>query len=157
MVTEDGRTPRPLSQAIIGSWELFFREDRTESGAVHPDPNLGTEPAGLLVYDAGGRFSAQFMKRDRQPGERPGFEPGRGSTNNSSAVGGYDAYFGRYTVADDAGEVTQTLDGALAAADVGKVVIRRMVVTGDELMLRLPTTAVDGTPVVRTLKWRRVA
>jgi len=71
-------------------------------------------------------------------------------------VGGYDAYFGRYSVDETTGEVTQTLDGALAVENVGIVVTRRMVVSGDELTLRLPTTAVDGTPVVRTLRWKRV-
>lgn len=71
-------------------------------------------------------------------------------------IGGYDAYWGRYHVDPGTGLVTQTLEGALAAENVGITVTRPMVVDGDELMLRLETTAVDGTPVVRTLKWRRV-
>lgn len=146
-----------LAAALVGTWELYFREDRTERGAVHPDPGLGADPTGLLIYDAGGHFSAQFMKRDRS--DRGGGAPTSAAdgVNNSRAVGGYDAYFGRYTVDESTGEVTQTLDGALATENVGMVVTRRMVVEGDELTLRLPTTAWDGTPVVRTLRWRRVA
>ena len=146
-----------LGKALIGSWELYFREDRTESGELHPDPSLGADPTGLLVYDSGGRFSAQFMRRDRRASESAAREPPSSGHNNSRAVNGYDAYFGRYTVDEATGLVTQTLDGALAVENVGVVVTRRLQVTGDGLMLRLPTTAVDGTPVVRTLKWRRVA
>ena len=146
---------RSLKSSLVGTWELFFREDRTQAGVVHFDPGLGADPRGLLVYDSGGHFSAQFMKQDRTSGES--FPQAGTPQNNSRAVGGYDAYFGRYSVDDVTGEVTQTLDGALAVENVGMVVTRRMVVSGDELTLRLPTTAMDGTPVVRTLKWRRVA
>jgi hypothetical protein len=145
-----------LATSLVGSWQLVFREDRTESGALHPDSALGADPVGLLVYDASGHFAAQFMKRDRGS-EAGGADPAASGQNNSRAIGGYDAYFGRYTVDEAAGVVTQTLEGALAAENVGLVVTRRMVVNGDELSLTLPTTAVDGTRVVRTLRWRRVA
>lgn len=146
-----------LASSLVGTWELFFRRDHADDGTPHPDPALGADPMGLLVYDSSGHFSAQFMKRDRRAESAAALEPSRAGHNNSRAVGGYDAYFGRYTVDETTGEVTQILDGALAAENVGIVVTRRMVVAGDELTLRLPTTAVDGTPVTRTLKWRRVA
>jgi hypothetical protein len=144
-----------LSESLVGTWELVFREDRTDGGEVRPEPSLGPDPTGLLVYDSAGRFSAQFMKRDRTMAETAG--SGQvGGRNNSRAVAGYDAYFGRYSVNDATGEVTQMLDGALAVENVGMVLTRRMEVVGDGLTLRLPTTAGDGTPVMRTLRWRRV-
>ena len=76
---------------------------------------------------------------------------------NSRAVGGYDAYFGTYTVDDAAGTVTQRLEGALAAENVGLVLTRAVRVTGDELVIQLDTASVEGTPVVRTLRWTRAA
>lgn len=143
------------SEGLVGTWELFLREDRTESGTLHPDPALGPDPKGLLIYDAAGHFSAQFMKRERSPGsEQKG--PAQAGSNNSRAVGGYDAYYGRYTVDPATGLVTQMLEGALAAENVGMTVTRQLEVVGNELHLRLPTTAVDGTKVIRTLKWKRV-
>lgn len=36
--------------------------DDTGSGELRVDPGLGAEPRGLLVYDASGRFSDQFMR-----------------------------------------------------------------------------------------------
>ncbi len=146
-----------FAASLVGTWELFYRKDRTESGEACPEPGLGDEPIGLLVYDAGGRFSAQFMKRDRAADDVEEASPTSTGRNNSRAVSGYDAYFGRYSVDEESHVVTQTLEGALSPENVGVVVTRRMEVEGNQLTLRLPTTSVAGESVVRTLKWRRVA
>lgn len=146
----------PFATSLIGSWKLTYRADHTASGEPRPEPSLGEAPIGLLVYDAGGHFTAQFMKRNRAGGETD-VSSGVSGHNNSRAVNGYDAYFGRYTVDEESQLVTQTLEGALSADNVGLVVTRRMEVQGDELTLRLPTTSLSGESVVRTLKWERVA
>ena len=144
----------PLSQALIGSWRLVSREDRTATGERRIDPGLGADPIALLFYDRGGNFAAQFMKRDRRsaPAATVASAP-----NNSQAVGGYDAYFGSYTVDDAASIVTQRLLGALSAENVGLVLTRTMQVNGEELVIQLDTASADGTPVVRTLRWTRAA
>jgi hypothetical protein len=103
----------PLSQALIGTWRLVSREDRTASGERRIDPALGADPIALPVYDRGGNFAAQFMKRDRRTDAAA--PAASGAPNNSRAVGGYDAYFGGYTVDDAAGTVTQRLQDALSA------------------------------------------
>src|SRR5262249_6179587 len=144
----------PLSQALIGTWRLVSREDRTGSGERRIDPGLGADPIALLVYDRGGNFAAQFMKRERRSAP---VAAGSSVANNSQAVGGYDAYFGSYTVDDAAGSVTQRLVGALSAENVGMVLTRSMRVSDDELVIQLDTASADGTPVVRTLRWTRAA
>ncbi|HZJ53652.1 MAG TPA: lipocalin-like domain-containing protein [Myxococcaceae bacterium] len=145
----------PLSQRLIGTWRLVSREDRIASGERRVDPGLGADPIALLVYDRAGNFAAQFMKRDRQAtAPAPGAAAG---PNNSRAVGGYDAYFGSYSVDDAAGTVTQRLLGALSPENVGLVLTRSMRVSGDELVIQLDTASADGTPVVRTLRWTRAA
>ena len=144
----------PLSQALIGTWRLVSREDRTGSGERRIDPGLGADPIALLVYDRGGNFAAQFMKRERRSAP---VAAGPSAPNNSQAVGGYDAYFGSYTVDDAAGTVTQRLQGALSAENVGLVLTRAMQVIGNELVIQLDTASADGTPVVRTLRWTRAA
>ena len=143
----------PLSVALVGTWELRSREDRTHTGERRIDPALGADPIALLVYDAHGRFTAQFMKRDRN---EPAREAAAAGPNNSRAQGGYDAYFGTYTVDDAAGTVTQRLTGALSPENVGQVLTREMTVTGNELTIELETTALDGVPIIRTLRWDRV-
>lgn len=150
----DSSSPRPLSEALVGTWELVSREDRTPAGEPRVDPALGADPIALLVYDRAGHFAAQFMKRAR--GGPPAAPAARAGPNNTAARDGYDAYFGTYVVDDAQGTVTQTLRGALAAENVGMTLTRAMRVLGDELVIRLETRSADGEPIVRTLRWRRV-
>ncbi len=145
--------PLPLSKALTGSWELVSRTDVGADGEPRLDPLLGSDPVALLIYNGKGRFSAQFMKRDRSTVVDG---PARAGANNTGAVGGYDAYFGSYSVDDATGEVTQTLNGSLSPGNVGMTLTRAMTVEGDRLSIRLETTSVEGEPVVRTLLWRRV-
>jgi len=156
---DDAAVPAPaggLACRLVGTWILRSREDRTRDGVRTMDPHLGADPLGILVYDRSGNFAAQFMRRDRSAVAAPAIPSGPGA-NNSSAVGGYDAYFGAYRVDEASGEVTQTLLGSLSPADVGKVLTRRMAVIDDRLTIELETTASDGRAIVRTLVWERTA
>jgi hypothetical protein len=148
--------PAPLSETLVGTWQLLSREDRTSTGERRVDPGLGADPVALLFYDRGGNFAAQFMKRDRTTTVGPEAETVAAAQNNSRARGGYDAYFGRYTIDDENGTVTQTLTGALSAENVGQILTRAMTVAGDDLTIELDTTTPEGEPVTRTLTWRRV-
>lgn len=145
---------RPLGETLIGTWKLVSRRDRTAAGEPRVEPTLGEDPFGLLFYDRGGNFAAQFMKRDRSG---PAAEAAAAGSNNSRAQGGYDAYFGTYTIDEATGMVTQRLTGALSKENVGMVVTRGMEVEGDTLTIRLNTTAVSGEAVVRTLVWKRIS
>jgi hypothetical protein len=142
-----------LSSQLPGTWQLESRIDLTASGERRPEPSLGEDPVALLIYDSSGHFAAQFMKRDRSV---PVPDGPTGALNNSRAQGGYDAYFGTFTVDDARGTVTQRLLGALSQENVGSVLTRAMEVRGDTLVIELPTTSGDGVRVTRTLTWRRV-
>jgi hypothetical protein len=150
----------PLSKVLVGTWELLSRVDRTAAGERRIEPGLGEDPVALLYYDGSGHFAAQFMKRDRAMDAPPAPHGavavgGTGAPNNSRAQGGYDAYFGTYTVDDSRSTVTQRLLGALSPENVGLVLTRAMIVEGDRLTIALDTAAADGEPVRRTLVWRR--
>jgi hypothetical protein len=146
-------TAPPLSATLPGTWHLVSRIDVTAAGERRPEPSLGEDPLALLIYDRGGNFAAQFMRRDRSGDVPDG--PG-GAANNSRAQGGYDAYFGTYAIDDANGSVTQRLTGALSREHVGAVLTRAMEVQDDTLVIKLETTAADGAAVTRTLTWRRV-
>ena len=143
-----------LSTELPGTWLLQSRIDVMPNGDAHPDPLLGSDPIALLIYDRTGHFSAQFMKRVRS-GQAQAAAPN--AKNNTQAQDGYDAYFGTYTVDDANGTVTQRLMGSLSPSNVGMVLTREMQVSGDQLVIRLNTTAADGAPVVRTLTWQRLS
>ena len=133
----------PLSEKLPGTWRLVSRVDLTREGLPHADPALGSDPIALLIYDRSGNFTAQFMKRDRSG---PLADGPAAAGNNTRAQGGYDAYFGTYTVEDATGMVTQTLLGALSQANVGSVLARGMTVEGDALVIRLETASGMASP-----------
>jgi len=148
-----GMTQQPLSRTLPGTWELLSRVDVTASGERRTEPSLGEDPVAVLMYDRSGHFAAQFMRRDRSVAIPDG--PG-GAKNNSRAQGGYDAYFGTYTIDDTNGTVTQRLHGALSQENVGAVLTRAMEVKGDLLVIKLETSSATGEAVTRTLTWQRI-
>jgi len=146
----------PLSTQLLGTWLLTGRIDRTRTGERRVEPTLGENPVALLYYDDSGHFAAQFMKRDRSAASAAtDVVPAVAPQNNSRAQGGYDAYFGTYTVDDAQSTVTQRLLGALSAENVGQILTREMHVEHDTLIIQVATTAADGEPVMRTLTWQR--
>jgi hypothetical protein len=142
-----------LAAAILGIWKLKSREDVDATEQIHIDPFLGRDPLGILCF-APRHFAAQFMKRDRSRQENVP-QPVQ-AKNNTVAVNGYDAYFGTYKVDEIAGTLTTHLEGSISPANVGTIYIRNVRVVDNELIIQLPTTAVDGTAVTRTNTFSRI-
>jgi hypothetical protein len=142
-----------LATAIIGFWKLKSREDVDATGKVHIDPFLGRDPLGILCFGKT-HFSAQFMKRDRS-GQETVLQP-VAAKNNTARVNGYDAYFGSYSVDEIKGTLTTRLEGAISPANVGDTHVRDARVVGDELIVQLQTTTLDGTAITRTNTFSRI-
>ncbi len=143
-----------LGNNIRGTWWLLSREDHTKEGQKRIDPVLGSDPIAILVY-ANNHFTAQFMKRDRSADSITQETGAR--QNNTSAIGGYDAYFGTYQVNEGTNQVAHTLVGSINPANVGMTVYRDLQVEDDRLIIRLDTTTQEGEPVTRTLTWKRIS
>jgi Lipocalin-like domain len=136
-----------LATAILGVWKLKSREDVDAAGRIHVDPFLGPNPMGILCFGRS-HFAAQFMKRNRSGEDNV---PQRiGAKNNTVALNGYDAYFGTYTTDESAGTLTTHIEGSISPANIGDTYVRNVRVLDDELIIRLETTAIDGTAITRT-------
>ena len=142
-----------LGSEILGIWMLKSREDVDAGGQILIDPFLGRDPIGILCFGPS-HFAAQFMKRDRS-GQKNVPQPVQ-AKNNTVAVNGYDAYFGTYSIDEIAGTLTTDIEGALSSANVGDTYVRDVRVVDNELIIQLPTTTVDGTPVTRTNTFSRI-
>jgi hypothetical protein len=142
-----------LAAAILGIWKLKSREDVDDTGQIRIDPFLGRDPLGILCF-APSHFAAQFMKRDRSHQEN--VEQPVQAKNNTVAVNGYDAYFGTYTIDENAGTLTTYLEGSISPANIGNIFTRNVRVVDNELIIQLPTTAVDGKAVTRTNTFFRI-
>ena len=142
-----------LAAAIVGVWKLKSREDVDATGKVHIDPFLGEGPIGIICFGKT-HFSAQFMKRDRSEQENV-LQRAR-AKNNTAGVNGYDAYFGTYSVDEVAGTLTTRLEGSISPANIGDTYVRNVRVVGDELIVQLQTTTLEGTAVTRTNTFSRL-
>ena len=142
-------------EALIGNWILVSRRDVTHDGKVQMEPSLGETPRGLLFYGLDGHMAVQLMRID--PPRTSASSPSSSvrPKNNTDTSSGYDAYFGTYTVDFVKHTITHHIEGALSPGDVGRSVTRRFQLKGAELTLSFDTSASDGTPVIRTVVWRR--
>jgi hypothetical protein len=148
--------PQPtvhLAAVILGIWKLKSREDVDATGQIRVDPFLGPDPLGILCFGPT-HFAAQFMKRDRSRQEN--VLQRAQARNNTAGVDGYDAYFGTYSIDESAGTLTTHLEASISPANIGATYVRDMRVAGDELLIRLNTTALDGTTITRTNTFSRV-
>ena len=142
-----------LATAILGVWKLKSREDMDDVGQIHIDPFLGPNPLGIICF-ASGHFAAQFMKRDRSQQENQ--TQRAQAKNNTAGVNGYDAYFGIYSIDQTAGTLTTHLEGSISPNNIGSTYVRDARVVGNELIIQLQTTAVDGTAITRTNTFSRL-
>jgi len=142
-----------LSTAILGIWRLKSRVDLDANGSVHIDPFLGRDPIAVICFGRG-HFAAQFMKRDRSQLEN--VPQAVQVKNNTAPVNGYDAYFGTYTTDENAGTITTLIEGSISPDNIGKTFVRSARVTGNDLIIQLETTTIDGTAVTRTNTFSRV-
>lgn len=143
-----------LAKTLPGIWWLQSREDWTLGSEQRIDPVLGASPIAILSYSST-HFAAQFMKRDRSsvPFDQV-FSPGQ---NNTNAIGGYDAYFGTYSINEATGDVAHTLIGSINPINIGMTTTRSLRVEVDQLTLQLETTTPEGEPIIRTLIWSRLS
>jgi len=143
-----------LAASILGMWRLKSREDVDASGQRRVDPLLGPTPLGILCF-APGYFAMQLMRRDRSAPENAQRQVQ--TNNNSSAVDGYDAYFGTYTLDETNGALTVHLEASISPSNIGSSFVRDIRMIDDELVIQLSTTtADDGAPITRTLTFSRL-
>ena len=142
-----------LAAAIQGTWWLLSREDWNKDGQKRIDPVLGADPVAILVY-AKNHFAAQFMKKYRTTDSIT--KATNAGQNNTSAIGGYDAYFGTFQIDEKTNKVAHTLTGSINPANIGITVFRDLHVKEDKLTIQLETTTPEGEAVTRTLIWRRI-
>jgi hypothetical protein len=138
---------------LVGTWQLISRIDRDANGNTVPEPSLGADPAGYLIYDNSGHVAVQMMAKHRDSNAFQVTAPS--AANNLAHVGGYDAYFGRYEVDLAKGTVTHILEGSLLPADVGRRLTRRFKLDGNTLTIQFEPGGESDRRITRTLVWRR--
>jgi hypothetical protein len=134
---------------VVGTWRLVSIEDIRPNGEIVYW--MGQKPAGIIMYDATGHMSVQFM---RDP--RPTFaaEYNRATLEEiKSAYEGYFAYFGTYEVDEEKSTVMHHLEGSLRPQEVGIDYQRAFKLSGDRLVLSMRVPGKEER--TRNLVWER--
>jgi len=101
-----------------------------------PRPDRGANPKGMIYYDPSGHMVVQVAPDRRR--DKAGSEAT--SEEAKAALDGYIAYFGTYSVDEQARTVTHHRQGSVQPGDVADLV-RGFEFVGDRLILRPLGTA----------------
>ena len=153
-------TPQPASAAaeqFIGSWRLIGVETKRPNGEVIY-PFYGRHPEGLLIYDRSGWMSVQIVSDPKPavPGSssREGFLAAP-AAEKVTAIDGYYAYFGTWTVDPSSSTVTHHIQQSLYPGERGEDGVRRFTFAGNRLTL-IAKTHEMGEDHERSLVWERL-
>lgn len=135
---------------FIGTWHLIAYH--AEEGGVISHP-FGPDASGLLVYTADGYMTGQVMRSGRLllPS---GYRKGGAPDIVLAAFDGYIAYWGRWQVDPDAGEIIHHVEGSLYPNWAGTEQRRKYYFEGDQLSLTAEMRRPGGS-VSLHLIWAR--
>jgi hypothetical protein len=121
-------TASDTTMRFVGTWRLV---SITADGKT--DPVRGPHPTGLIHYDATGHMAVQIMP-DRARPKYAGTQPTPDEAK--AAIAGYSAYFGTYTIDEQARTVTHHRTGNINPGGIGDFVRRYEFAGNDRLILR---------------------
>lgn len=154
------QTAQPASQVedrLVGAWRLVSLETVRPNGEVIY-PFFGRHPEGLLIYDRSGWMSVQIVA-DPKPkvplsDSREGFMAAP-ATEKASAIDGYYAYCGTWTVDPSGQKVTHHIRQSLSPGERGEEAVRRLSLDGNRLTLVAKAHEM-GEDHERRLVWERI-
>lgn len=124
---------------IVGTWELLSYIDTPEKGApVHP---WGQKPSGLLIYDDTGHMAVQIQRTpiDKRTAKATASLK---QAEKIDLLGGYTAYFGKYSVDWQKMTLTHHVEGNLFPVYIGTDQEKYFELSGDQLKLK--TSWIEG-------------
>ena len=140
---------KSLREQLIGTWAYV------SSTAIMPDgtPLWGTDPKGLMIFTANGRFSWQLFRSDRPKFASKNRMQGTPEENAADLRGSL-AYFGTYSVDEPEKTITTIVEGSTFPNSEGEA-LKRVVtrITTDTLVYENPATT-RGERIEAV--WRRI-
>ena len=143
---------------LIGAWRLVSVETIRPNGEVIY-PFYGKHPTGILIYDRSGIMSVQIVSDPK---------PSKPSTDSRekflaapldekvTAIDGYYAYFGTWTVDGTGSSVTHHIQQSLYPGERDENATRLVSFQGDQLILTAKSHEM-GEDHQRKLVWERVS
>ena len=135
---------------VSGTWTIVSVDDVRPDGTKRP--LFGSSPEGILIFDAGGRYSLQLCESGRPKfaaNDRTKGTP----EENAAAVRGCNPHWGRYSVSQVDKTIVFKIDHALFQNWEGTEQKRSFTLTGDELSCTVPSPSESGANPL--IVWRR--
>jgi hypothetical protein len=139
---------------FIGAWRLISAEFRAADDSLAESP-YGSEPQGVLVYEAQGTMCAQIASKDRKPfavADRMGGT----DAELRAAFQTYQAYCGTFKVDEREHTVTHGVTLALLPNWVGSQQRRYYKFQDGKLILKTPPLTIGGKQVTGVLVWEKI-
>jgi len=138
---------------FIGTWELVSTRFHAEDG-TRVDSPYGSDPQGILMYDANGFMAAQLCQGRRRPFPTADRKAGD-DEQTRAAFESYQAYCGRYRIDLEESMIIHTVIQSLLPNWVGTEQRRHFTFTDGQLVLRTPPMSIGGRLVSGELQWKR--
>lgn len=136
--------------SLAGTWTLTAADDLQSDGSrVHA---YGSNPQGILVFGADGRYTIQIFREDRMKFASGDKRHGTPDEYKDASVG-MSCHFGHYTVDSTKGTITFKIERASFPNWDGATQTRPFTLKGDDLEWRVPATPDGKVPISA---WRRV-
>jgi len=144
---------RTVQEQVVGTWTLVLVDN------VLPDGSrvqlYGPNPQGILMFDAGGRYSMQILREGR-----PKFsanDKSKGTPEEyKAAVQGSNSHFGTYTVNETDHTVTFHIEHASFPNWEGTERRSPFTLTANEFKYTVPNPTTGGANVTGEVAWKRV-
>lgn len=137
---------------LVGTWRLVSATERMKDGTERPDPNVGAQGRGYIVYTATGQVCAMLGNSQRARwavGDQP-------SAAEASAIPqNLVAYCGAYSVDEAGGFVVHHVEIDLSPNRAGTDRKRYFKIDKDRLVLSAAPPLPDGVQAL-TITWERV-
>ena len=132
-----------LGDQIVGTWSVVSQWVDQEGKKLEP---FGSDPKGLVVYDAHGRFIL-MLQRATLPKFASSNRMTGTAEENKAIVQGSIAYFGKYAIDEKERKLHLHYDGSTYPNWDGEDQARLVSISGDDLTVISPVSAVGGGTV----------
>ncbi len=141
------------SQQFLGTWKLVSAEMVSDADVIYP---LGKNCEGIITFDETGKLTATLMNADR-PKFAGNDMLGGTPDEMQMAYRGYVAYWANYTVDQQKGVMSYTVEGSLFPNWIGHHQDRHFCFEGNRLTLKTSPLSLGGKEnVIGVLVWERL-
>jgi hypothetical protein len=137
---------------LVGAWRLVSATERMADGTERPDPNVGAQAGGYIIYTATGQVCAMLANSQRP---RWAVIDQPTAAEAGAIPGNMVAYCGTYSVDEAGGFVLHHVELDLSPNRTGTDRKRFFTLTGDRLVLRAAPPLPEGVQAL-TITWERV-